>query len=135
MPTPLTPIRWYCITIFCVLYNAIIGIRMHMFTSLMYFWNHSISIGVGSYKEHYPGVCSMPWFQKVVLKMIMMQFHIYLFSTYFMGFHENFCPFHSQSLNNVLHMQWKIFRTPSSCKTICANNQMISCYTLHVCNN
>ncbi len=73
-------------------------------------------IGVEFHKECYVGVCSMPWFQEVVLRTNIMQFGRYLPCTYFVGFHENSCSLHSLSLNNVFHMQWKELSTFTTTK-------------------
>jgi hypothetical protein len=126
---------WYCITIFFVLNNVITRIQVHIcFLSIMYFLNHSISIGVEFHKECYVGVCSMPWFQKVGLRTNIMQFGRYLPCTYLVGFHENSCSLHSLSLNNVFHMQWKEVLTLFFFRKFCGSKWMISCYTLHACS-
>jgi hypothetical protein len=109
---------------------------MHLcFLSIMYFLNHSISINVELHKECYFVIYSTPWFQKVVLRTNIMQFHGYLPSTYFPSFHDFFCSLHSLSLNNGFHLQWKELWTLSSLRKICANKQMISCYNLNVITN
>ncbi len=126
---------WYYLTVFFVLNNVITRIQVHIcFLSIMYFLNHSISIGVEFQKECYVGVCSMPWFQEVVLRTNIMQFGRYLLCTYLVGFHENSCSLHSLSLNNVFHMQWKELSTRSFSRKICGRKWMISCYTLHACS-
>ncbi len=94
--------------------------------SIMYFLNHSISICMEFHKEHYFVVYSMPWFQEVVLKTNIMQFCKYILCTYFLGFHENSCSFHSPSLNNVFTCNGKELWISSPCKKNCANKQMIS---------
>jgi hypothetical protein len=91
-------------------------------------------IGVEFHKECYVGVCSMPWFQEVVLRTNIMQFGRYLPCTYFVGFHENSYSLHSLSLNNVFHMQWKELSTLSFSRKIYGSKCMISCYTLHACS-